>query len=233
MVDLRYSSGNVLSPQVHRIGILALGSHLENHGAALPIDTDAKIASYLALKAALISGAKFLGILYAATEYSYVEHGHHMKAQDLVKERLIPTLKTAQKCLQVDHVVIVNAHGGNTPIIPFLSGIEEELGLVIIFNNKIVEIEGPHAGSGEISLGAVLDMVDTSRLEEHCDFEKYPEVGMVGLEKARNANKSIDEGARQLEREGVKLSLDLGQELIDITVEDIIKDVKILLEKIE
>lgn len=233
MVDLRYSSGNLFSPQVHRIGILALGSHLENHGAALPIDTDAKIASYLALKASLISGAKFLGILYAATEYPYVKHGKHMEAQELVQERLIPTLKTAKKCLKIDYVIIVNAHGGNTPIIPFISSIEEDLGLEVVFNNKIVEIEGPHAGSGEISLGAVLGIVDISRLDEHCDFDKYPEVGMVGLEKARYADKGIDKGAQKLFREGVELNLDLGQELIDITIKDILKDIKKILKKIE
>ena len=44
MAELRYESGNIISPNVHRVGILAIGSHLENHGAALPIDTDSKIA---------------------------------------------------------------------------------------------------------------------------------------------------------------------------------------------
>ncbi|MDI6645354.1 MAG: creatinine amidohydrolase, partial [Methanobacteriaceae archaeon] len=69
MVKLRYSAGNIISPEVHKIGVLAIGSHLENHGPCLPIDTDAKIASHLALQAALRTGAKFLGVLYAATEY--------------------------------------------------------------------------------------------------------------------------------------------------------------------
>ena len=63
MVILRYESGNVISPKVHGIGILAIGSHLENHGAALPIDTDSKIAVYIGLQASLITGAKFLGVL--------------------------------------------------------------------------------------------------------------------------------------------------------------------------
>ena len=47
MVELRVNAGNVKNPNVHKIGIIALGSHLENHGPALPIDTDAKIASYI------------------------------------------------------------------------------------------------------------------------------------------------------------------------------------------
>ena len=40
MVNLRLSAGNVKNPNVHKIGIIALGSHLENHGPALPIDTN-------------------------------------------------------------------------------------------------------------------------------------------------------------------------------------------------
>ena len=69
MVELRVNAGNVKNPNVHKIGILALGSHLENHGPALPIDTDAKIASYIAFKAALESGAKFLGVIYVLVKW--------------------------------------------------------------------------------------------------------------------------------------------------------------------
>ena len=86
MVQLRYESGNVISPEVHQIGILALGSHLENHGAALPIDTDAKIASYMALEASFQTGAKFLGVLYAATEFPYIKHGIHISVEELVEQ---------------------------------------------------------------------------------------------------------------------------------------------------
>ena len=34
MVELRVNAGNVKNPNVHKIGIIALGSHLENHGPA-------------------------------------------------------------------------------------------------------------------------------------------------------------------------------------------------------
>ena len=54
-----------------------------------------------------------------------------------------------------------------------------------IFNNKIVEIEGPHAGTGEISIAALLGFLDESKLEEHCKLDKFPEVGMVGFKEAR------------------------------------------------
>jgi 2-amino-5-formylamino-6-ribosylaminopyrimidin-4(3H)-one 5'-monophosphate deformylase len=229
-MKLRYSSGNVISPKVHEIGVLAVGSHLENHGAALPIDTDSKIAAHLALQASLRSGAKFLGILYAATEYDYIKHGIHIDAEELAKKRLLPTLKTAKKCLNIKKIVLVNGHGGNIPLIDYLEDIENELGLKIIFNNKIVEIEGPHAGSGELSMGCVLKIVDKSKLDEHCNFGKYPEVGMVGFKEARNIDKGINEGAEAIETEGVCIDIKLGNEMLETAIEDIIKDVKSLLD---
>jgi 2-amino-5-formylamino-6-ribosylaminopyrimidin-4(3H)-one 5'-monophosphate deformylase len=229
MVKLRYSAGKLISPEVHKIGLLALGSHLENHGAVLPIDTDAKIATYLAFEASRITGAKFLGVLYAATEYDYVKHGVHLPNQELVEKQLIPTLQAARDNLQIEAVVLVNAHGGNIPIIDYLKDMEKELKLRIIFNNKIVEIEGPHAGAGEISIGSKLGITDISRLKQHCKFENYPEVGMIGLKEARNANKGIDDGACKLQEEGISLDESLGDRLLKTAIKDVISDVKTLL----
>ena len=152
MVELRYSSGKIISPKVHAVGVLALGSHLENHGAALPIDTDAKIASHLALQATLKTGAKYLGILYTATEYDYVKHGRHVTIEALVENNLKLTLQNAKKNLKLEKIVLVNAHGGNDPVKNYLKQLEKELKLEIVFNNKIVEIEGAHAGTGELSI---------------------------------------------------------------------------------
>ncbi|MGC9517887.1 MAG: 2-amino-5-formylamino-6-ribosylaminopyrimidin-4(3H)-one 5'-monophosphate deformylase [Methanomicrobiales archaeon] len=230
MVKLRYSSGNVISPEVHKIGILAIGSHLENHGPCLPIDTDAKISSYIALEASFRTGAKYLGVLYAATEYDYVKHGKHVTPSKLVEKRLIPTLATAKKCLELEKVVLVNGHGGNVPIIPYIPKIEKELNMVLKINNKIVEIEGPHAGTGELSIGYVLGIVDKSKLDEHCDFYKYPEVGMVGLKKAREINKGIDDGAKIVESDLVKIDANYGKKLLEIAIKDVIYDVKTILE---
>ena len=225
-MELRYSSGNVISSRVHEIGVLAVGSHLENHGAALPIDTDSKIAAYLALQASLRSGAKFLGILHAATEYNYVKHGIHIDAQKLAEDQLFTALESAKKYLNIKKVVLVNGHGGNIPLIDYIEKIEKELELKIVFNNKIVEIEGPHAGTGELSMGSILNIVDESKLAGHCDFKKYPEVGMVGLEEARNINEGINEGARAVEKEGACINLELGQQLLETAVDDILKDIE-------
>ena len=230
MIDLRYSSGKIISENVHKIGLLALGSHLENHGAALPIDTDSKIAAHLAFQASLRTGAKFLGILYAASEYSYVKHGKHMPPQDLIKKRLKPTLQAAKKCLDLKKVVLVNGHGGNVPITEHLPDLEKDLNLKILFNNKIVEIEGPHAGTGELSMGAVLGIIDMDKLEEHCHFDEYPEVGMVGLTEARKHSSGIDEGANKVIKEGVCVDLELGEQLLETAIEDVVKDIITLLD---
>ncbi len=229
MVKLRYSSGKILSEKVHKVGLLALGSHLENHGAALPIDTDSKIAAHLALQASLKTGAKFLGILYAASEYSYVRHGKHISPENLLNKRLKPTLQAAKNCLDLKMIVLVNGHGGNVPIKNYLPALEKELDLRILFNNKIVEIEGPHAGTGELSIGAVLGILDEKKLEDHCKFDEYPEVGMVGLKEAREKSKGIDEGARELLNTGVCVDQELGQYLLETAVEDVVKDVITLL----
>ncbi|MBZ2165679.1 2-amino-5-formylamino-6-ribosylaminopyrimidin-4(3H)-one 5'-monophosphate deformylase [Methanobacterium spitsbergense] len=226
MAELRYESGNVKSPYVHRVGILAIGSHLENHGAALPIDTDSKIASYIALQASLITGAKFLGVLYAATEYPFIDHGKHLEPEVLVEKQLIPTLKSAKKCLDLDWVVLVNGHGGNNPVKEFIETIQEKSQLKIVFNNKIVEIEGPHAGTGEISIAALLGFLNASKLDEHCEFDKYPEVGMVGLEEARKIDSGIDKGAREVENLGVCVDMNLGESMLETAIVDVIHDIE-------
>ncbi|MGO9386743.1 MAG: 2-amino-5-formylamino-6-ribosylaminopyrimidin-4(3H)-one 5'-monophosphate deformylase [Methanobacterium sp.] len=225
MVELRYSSGKIVSPKVHTVGVLALGSHLENHGAALPIDTDSKIASHLALQAALKTGAKYLGILYTATEYDYVQHGTHVTIKILVENNLKPTLQNAQKYLEIEKIVLVNAHGGNYPVKNYLKQLGRELNLEIVFNNKIVEIEGAHAGTGELSIGAMLGIVDADRLNEHCNFEEYPEVGMVGLKEAREASEGINRDAQEMESTGACVDLEQGEYLLEIAIEDIIGDI--------
>ncbi len=230
MVKLRYSSGNIVSPEVHKIGVLALGSHLENHGAALPIDTDSKIAAFIALQASLRTGAVFLGILYAATEHSYVKHGVHLEPLEMVEKHLKPTLRTAKKYLELEKVILINGHGGNLPIKKYLPYVEEELGLHILFNNRVVEIEGPHAGTGELSMGGFLGILDHKRLEEHVDVKRYPEFCMIGLEEARNADCGIDSGAKEAEGKDIQVDSELGKSLLEDAIRAAVEDIKLLID---
>ena len=69
-----------------------------------------------------------------------------------------------------------------------------------------------------------------SLLPEHCDFQKYPEVGMVGFEEARNIDEGINQGAETVENEGVCIDMKLGNELLDTAIKDIINDINKLLD---
>lgn len=228
-IKLKYSSGNVLSDKIHKIGIIALGSHRENHGAALPIDTDSKIAVNVALNVATKTGATFLGIFYGATEYDYVKHGHHLKKDDLINNQIIPQLINIKKQLDIETVIIVNGHGGNNLIINDIETIAKKTNLKIIYNNSIIENEGPHACTGELSMGKVLGITDKTRLQEHRNFKKHPEVGMVGLTLARKNEPIIDNEAKMIEKEGFEINEELGKKLLENAQKEIIDEIKSLL----
>lgn len=218
-----------MSEKIHEIGLIALGSHRENHGSALPIDTDSKIAANVTLNVATKTGATFLGIFYAATEYDYVKHGQHLKKDELINSQIIPQLNNAKQMLNIKKVIIVNGHGGNNLLLNEIEDISKKTGLQIIFNNSIIENEGPHACTGELSMGKILGFVDETRLEEHGDFNKNPEVGMVGLKLARENEPIIDQEATIIEKEGFHIDEKFGQKLLDNAEKEIIEDIKLLL----
>lgn len=228
-IELKYNSGKLISENIHEIGIIALGSHRENHGSVLPIDTDSKIAANVALKVATKTGATFLGIFPAATEYDYVKHGIHLKKEELINEVIIPQLNTARKYLNISKVIIVNGHGGNNLIKDEINKISEKTGMKVKFNNSIIENEGPHACTGELSMGKILGFADETRLKEHGNFEKHPEVGMVGLKLARKNESAIDEEAKYIEENGFKIDENIGRELLINAEKNIIMDIKSLL----
>ncbi len=225
MVNLRLNAGNVKNPNVHKIGIIALGSHLENHGPALPIDTDAKIASYIAFHAALESGAKYLGVIYPAHEIKEINHGIHVSLEDLTEE-IIRVLKSAKKHLGISSVVIVNGHGGNLPIVATLYDIEEQTDLLITLNSKIIESEGPHGGSGELSMGKVLGIIDESQVENQTDLSEYGEVGLYMFGQARINDPNIEEGAKDIEENGVYVDEVYGNELLKLAINSVLLDVE-------
>ena len=225
MVELRLNAGNVKNPNVHKIGIIALGSHLENHGPALPIDTDAKIASYIAFHAALESGAKYLGVIYPAHEIKEINHGIHVSLEDLTNE-IINVLKSAKKHLGISSVVIVNGHGGNLPIVTCLYDIEEQTDLLITLNSKIIESEGPHGGSGELSMGKVLGILDESQVENQTNLSEYGEVGLSMFTQARLNDPNIEEGAMDIQENGVYVDEVYGNELLKLAINSVLLDVE-------
>ncbi|MCC7553166.1 MAG: 2-amino-5-formylamino-6-ribosylaminopyrimidin-4(3H)-one 5'-monophosphate deformylase [Methanobacteriaceae archaeon] len=229
MADLRYTAGKIINKKVHNIGILALGSHLENHGPALPIDTDAKIASYIAFKSSLESGAKFLGVIYPAHEIKEIDHGKHESLETL-KKNIIAILNYAKEFLNIEKIIIINAHGGNVPLLNELYDIEVETSLSIIFNNTIIQNEGPHGGSGELSMGKVLGILNEEELENQANVKVYSEVGLYGFTKARENDPSIEEGAQEIENNGVYVDEVYGEQLFNLAINSVLLDVEKLLD---
>ena len=229
MAELRYRAGNVKDPGVHKIGIIALGSHLENHGPALPIDTDAKIGAHIAFQASLETGAKFLGIIFPAYELDEIDHGVHVPLDEL-KENVINTLNSAKKYLNIEKVVIVNAHGGNIPLMAELWEIEDKTDLAIVFNNKVISSEGPHGGSGELSMAKVLGIINENEIENQANVNEYEEIGLYGFKKARENDPNIEEGARDIEENGVYVDEDYGKRLFNLAINSVLLDVEKLLD---
>ena len=229
MAELRYRAGNIKNPEVHKIGIIALGSHLENHGPALPIDTDAKIGAHIALQASLQTGAKFLGIIFPAYELDTIDHGIHVSLEEL-KENVIITLNNAKKFLDVEKVIIINAHGGNIPLVGELWDIEDKTGLAIVFNNKVISSEGPHGGSGELSMAKVLGIIKEEEVINQANVNEYEEVGLHGFKQAREDDPNIEEGARDIEENGVYVDEDYGNRLFSLAINSVLLDVEKLLD---
>ena len=229
MAELRYRAGKIRDPGVHKIGIIALGSHLENHGPALPIDTDAKIGAYIAFQSSLETGAKFLGIIFPAYELDTIDHGVHVSL-DTLKENVITTLNSAKKFLDIEKVVIVNAHGGNIPLMAELWDIEDETDMAIIFNNKVISSEGPHGGSGELSMAKVLGIINDDEVINQANVDEYEEVGLYGFKQARKDDPNIEEGARDVEENGVYVDEEYGERLFNLAINSVILDVEKLLD---
>lgn len=229
MAELRYRAGNIRNPGVHKIGIIALGSHLENHGPALPIDTDAKIAAHIAFESSLQTGAKFLGIIFPAYELDTIDHGIHVSLDEL-KENVINTLNSAKKFLDIEKVVIVNAHGGNIPLVTELWDIEDKTDLAIVFNNKVISSEGPHGGSGELSMAKVLGIIDENEVINQANVNEYKEVGLHGFKQARKDDSNIEEGAIDIEENGVYVDEEYGKRLFNLAINSVLLDVEKLLD---
>lgn len=208
-----------------KIGLLALGSHEERHGAALPLDTDARIASHIAREAAKRTGARFLGVLHSSYELPDIDTGHH-QTLDQVMDELQTALLSAKKTLGIKAVVLINAHGGNEMLEKHLQELGKKIGLRLVFNSKIVELEGPHAATGELSIGAAIGIADLSRLAEHADFKRHPEVGFVGLKEARKRYAWAEQHAKQVSEHGVHIDESLGKKLIERAISDVVDDVR-------
>ncbi len=200
-----------------KIGILAIGSHDERHGAALPKDTDARIAEFIAKEVAKRTNTEFLKVLKTSYEFPEIDTGSH-ESLEKVKKELVEEIRNAKE-KSFDGIVLINAHGGNTVLEKHIAEIEKKTETKLKMDSRICKIEGPHAGSGELSIGTIIGITDVSKLEEHRDLDKYPEIGFTGFEKAQEKYEWAEKHAKKIAKEEIKIDKPLGKKLLESAIE--------------
>lgn len=209
---------------VSKVGVMALGSHEERHGAALPLDTDTKLASHVAQDAAKRAGAKFICVLGSSYELPGIDTGKHQPLEKVIED-LRTALQDAKSLSGVKAVVLVNGHGGNNPLRERLPALSAELGIQLVFNNTLIDLEGPHAATGELSMGAAVGITNSSKIADHADFARHPEVGFVGLREVRQRYDWAERQAQEVEKLGVRADKLLGEKLLECAIIDVINDI--------
>ena len=211
-----------------KVGIIAMGSHEENHGPALPLNTDAKIAQHIAKKVSEETSVEFLDTLESSHEFLDIDHGNHQTIPE-VKEELLGFLEKYDD-LGYGAILIINAHGGNLKVENHLPDLEEKVGLDVEMDSTICEIEGPHAGSGEASIGAVIGITDEDRIDEQSNIDEYPEVGFAGFEHLREEYDWVEKHAKEIIENGVEIDEDKGENLLYTAISSGIEKVRVLKE---
>lgn len=207
-----------------QVGIIAIGSHEEDHGPALPSDTDARIASHIGRETAEKTNAEFLGTLKSSHEFLDINTGNHQPLQEVVEELEEKIQKS--KDLGFEAFLLVNAHGGNQKLENHIKKLEKKTQTKLKMDSTICQIEGPHAGTGEVSIGAVLGMVDETKIDEQSNVEKYPEVGFVGFEHVREKYEWAEEHAKEIINEGVRIDKKLGKKLLNSAIKSASEKIK-------
>ncbi len=207
-----------------QVGIIAIGSHEEDHGPALPPDTDARIASHIGRETAEKTIAEFLVTLKSSHEFLDINTGNHQPLQEVVEELEEKIQKS--KDLGFEAFLLVNAHGGNQKLENHIKKLEKKTQTKLKMDSTICQIEGPHAGTGEVSIGAVLGMVDETKIDEQSDVEKYPEVGFAGFDHVREKYEWAEEHAKEVLNEGVEVDKKLGKKLLNSAIKSAIEKIK-------
>ena len=108
--------------------------------------------------------------------------------------------------------------------------IEDKTDLAITFNNKVISSEGPHGGSGELSMAKVLGIINEDEVKNQANVDEYEEVGLYGFKKARENDPNIEEGARDVAENGVYVDEVYGQRLFNLAINSVLLDVEKLLD---
>lgn len=79
-------------------------------------------------------------------------------------------------------------------------------------------------------MGKVLGILNEDEIDNQTDLEKYEEVGLHGFNKARENDPGIEEGARDVEENGVYVDEVYGKQLFELAINSVILDVQKLLD---
>ena len=79
-------------------------------------------------------------------------------------------------------------------------------------------------------MAKVLGIIDESEVENQANVREYEEVGLYGFKQAREDDPSIEEGAIDIEENGVYVDEEYGERLFNLAINSVILDVEKLLD---
>jgi len=156
--------------------LFSIGNDFEAHGPALPKDIDSRVAKAMCLRLGNVSGASYCAHIPFSTdmcgEVAKFWSPRYMPFQEFADKTLeFLRFYVKQLVYKPRKIVILNGHGGNTPLITMISKYAEALGVdVDVFIPEEARIPvgytGEHAYIIEHSVAAYLGLLDNKRLEE-------------------------------------------------------------------
>ena len=94
----------------------------------------------------------------------------------------------------------------------------------------MIDSEGPHAGSGELSIAKILGILNEKEIENQTNLDKYEEVGLYGFNKARENDPNIEAGAIDVKENGVYADEIYGKRLLELAINSVVFDTEKLLD---
>ena len=79
-------------------------------------------------------------------------------------------------------------------------------------------------------MAKVLGIINEAEIENQTDLSKYEEVSLYGFKQARENDPNIEEGARDVEENGVYVDEVYGKQLFDLAINSVVFDIEKLLD---
>ena len=79
-------------------------------------------------------------------------------------------------------------------------------------------------------MAKVLGIVNEDELVNQANVDEYEEIGLHGFTQARKDDPNIEEGARDIEENGVYIDEEYGERLFNLSINSVIFDIEKLLD---